>query len=159
MSKFGCVRTDNVSGTKLGKDLVSIRYQVSDVDKAIENGAVVVIGEYVSTEVRKGTDPVANSDINKIAIIASPEVVKKEKYNSLDEFINEAGVAARGYRPRSGDIFSFTAEALDGEAEVGSVVELQAGTKLKVVESATEGSTTVGTVIALEGKWIVVEIA
>ena len=158
MSK-GCVRTDNVSGTKIGKDLVSIRFQPTGADAEIENGAVVLIGEYISAEVRKGTAPAANSDINKIAIIASPEVVKSEKYNSLDEFVNEAGVAARGYRPRSGDIFSFTAEALDGTAKVGSVVELQAGTKLKVVESATESSTTVGTVIALEGKWIVVEIA
>ena len=59
----------------------------------------------------------------------------------------------------SGDIFSVSKEALDGEAAVGSVVEAQAGTKLKVVKTATSGSTTVGKVMAIEGNYFVIEVA
>lgn len=42
-----------------------------------------------------------------------------------------------------------TAEALAAasDIEIGNVVELQAGTKLKVVSSATNGSTVVGKIV------------
>jgi len=75
-----------------------------------------------------------------------------ERKRNLDEFINEAGRACRGYRLHKGDIFSVTKDALDGVAApaIGNVVELKAGTKLNVAASATAGSTQVGKIIAID---------
>lgn len=156
MAKYACVRTDNMSGTTLGKNLVSVKF-----DGEIENGNIVVIGSLVSgeREVRTATTPAANSALRDLALIAAPEVVKDKKYNSLAEFINQKGDIVRAYRLVSGDIFSVTAEALAGTAVVGSVIEAQAATKMKAVESLTTGSTKIGTVIAIEGEWIVIEVA
>ncbi len=156
MAKYACVRTDNMSGTTLGKNLVSVKF-----DGEIENGNIVVIGSLVSgeREVRTATTPAVNSALRDLALIAAPEVVKDKKYNSLAEFINQKGDIVRAYRLVSGDIFSVTAEALTGTAAVGSVIEAQASTKMKAVETLTQGSTKIGTVIAIEGEWIVIEVA
>lgn len=156
MTKYACVRTDNMSGTTLGKNLVSVKF-----DGEIENGNIVVIGNLVSgeREVRTATTPAVNSALRDLALIAAPEVVKDKKYNSLAEFINQKGDIVRAYRLVSGDIFSVTAEALTGTAAVGSVIEAQASTKMKAVETLTQGSTKIGTVIAIEGEWIVIEVA
>lgn len=156
---YGVVRTDNMSGTTLGKDLVSVRYQASGADAAIENGAVVLVGDYIDGEVRKGTAPAANSPLASVVLIASEEIVKSKNMNTLGEFINEAGSNARGYRFRSGDIFSLKAAALDGTPAKDSIIELQAGTKLKAVATLTSGSTKVGTVTKVEGEWFVIEVA
>lgn len=155
MAKYACVRTDNMSGTTLGKNLVSAKYE-----GAIENGNIVVIGDLLEgeREVRKATTPAVNSALRNLALVATPEVVKEKAYHTLAEFKNEDGDIIRAYRLISGDMFSVTAEALDGTAEVGSVVEAQASTKMKVVAEATEGSTVIGKVIALEGEWIVIEV-
>ena len=156
-----CVRTDNMSGTVLGKDLVSAKYKVSTTETAIENGNIVAIGDLLTgeREVRLASTPAANSSLDVLALVASEEIVKDKQYNSLGDFENKAGDIIRCYRLRKGDIFSVTAEALDGEASVGKYVEAQAGTKLKVVSAITEGSTKVGTVIAVEGIWYVIEVA
>lgn len=156
---YGVVRTDNMSGTTLGKDLVSVKYEASGAPAAIENGAVVLIGDYIDGEVRKATTPAANSPITSVALIASEEIVKSKAQNALDEFINEAGAVARGYRFRTGDFFSLKAAAIDGTAAKGSIIELQAGTKLKAVASGTSGSTKIGTVVLVEGEWFVIEVA
>ena len=79
--------------------------------------------------------------------------------NTLAEFRNEAGSIARGYRLVSGDIYGLTAECFEGTPAKGNVVELMAGTKLKTAVSATEGSTVVGKIVDVEGKYFVVEIA
>ena len=156
----GIVRTDNLSGTTLGKDLVSIRYQENSVDKEIDNGNVVVVGAFTENpDVRFGAKPAANSDLSTVALIASEEIDKKDNGALLSEFYNKAGVAARGYRLRSGDQFSVTADALDGAAGVGKIVELQASTKLKVVGSLTSGSTKVGTIVATDGGYFTIEVA
>lgn len=156
MAKYAIVRTDNMSGTVNGKDLVSLNFA-----DAIENGNVVLIGGYADgeREVRTATVPAADSNLSDIALVASEEVVNSKNYNGLSDFINEKGDIIRGYRLTSKDIFSVSKEALDGDAEVGHVVELQAKTKLKVVASATASTTTVGKVIAIEGEWIVIEVA
>ena len=78
-----------------------------------------------------------------------------ERKRNLDEFINEAGKNCRGYHIHTGDIFSVTKDALIGAETpaVGDIVELAAGTKLKVVAAATgatSGSTVVGKVIAID---------
>ena len=145
------VRTDKMFATDNRAGLVSVRYQPSDTMTAIDNGNVVKLGvlETGSREIYKGDTPAKNDAIGDIVLIATPEVMYDERKRNLDEFQNAAGSVARGYRLHTGDIFSVTVEALSasGSPKVGDIVELDAGTKLKAVESLTEGSTQVGTII------------
>jgi hypothetical protein len=159
---YGCVRTDNMAGTVLGSGLVPFKYQPSSGDTAIENGNVVVIGGYISgqREVRTADTPAADSKFSSIVLVASEEVVKEKNNYFINEFRNEAGAVCRGYRLHPGDIFSISAEcfAAGSVLDVGSVVELAAGTKLKAVASLTAGSTQIGKIIAVEGQWYVIEV-
>ena len=145
------VRTDNLTGTVFGGDLVSVKYQPSGKDTEIDNGNFVKVGALI---------PAANTALSDIVLIASPEVDKTVSSNTLGEFENRAGDILRGYKLVRG-YFSVTKEALDAAAaiEVGDIVELQAGTKGNVVKTLTSGSTKVGTVEAIEGDWIVIKIA
>lgn len=159
---YAIVRTDLMSGTKQPADLVSVKYQVSSVDTAIENGNVALVGALATgeREVYLASAPAADSALNDIVLIATPELNYDERLKNLNQFRNEAGEIARGYRLRSGNIFSVTAEALTASTPaVGNIVELQAGTKLKVVATLTASSTKVGTVIAIEGDYIVIRVA
>ena len=151
---YGVIRVENASGITLGKDLFSLK-----CESAIENGHVVVVGDYISGEVRAFSTPTAKTAMGNVAIIASEEIVKTKGNNTLAEFINEKGSIARGYRLVSGDIYGLTAECFEGTPAKGNVVELMAGTKLKTVKTATEGSTVVGKIVDVEGKYFVVEIA
>ena len=160
--KYSVVRTDNMMGTDVGTYLDSVRfYEVQtvdnesvDVEKEIENGNVVLVGDLLEgeRELHRAVAPAANSDITKIGLVASPELIYDERKRGLDQFINEAGRNVRIYYLHTGDEFGVTAEGLDAAATiaVGDIVELQADTKLKVVKSATNGSTVVGKIIAIE---------
>ena len=156
MANYAVVRTDNLAGTDVRSMLVSIEYMGADgnTPTAIENGNVLKVGALIDgeREIRVGSAPAASDDLKDIVLVASPEIMYDPMSYSLDKFINEAGAPARGYHLHPADIFSVTAEALDAAAdiEVGQIVELQAGTKLKVVASATSGSTTVGTITHIE---------
>lgn len=156
------VRTDNLTGTVFGGDLVSVKYQPSGKDTEIDNGNFVKVGALISgeREVHTGSTPAANTALSDIVLIASPEVDKTVSSNTLGEFENKAGDILRGYKLVRG-YFSVTAEALDAAdaIAVGDIVELQAGTKGNVVKTLTSGSTKVGTVEAIEGDWIVIKIA
>lgn len=158
---YAYVRTDNMSGTVVAKDLASAKFYNGSAEAEIENGNVVTLGDYLEgeRELRKATAPTATTKVRDLYLVATPEVVKDKTYYGLGEFINKKGEAIRCYRLTSGDIFSVTKEALDGDAAVGSLVEAQAKTKLKVVEAATSGSTTVGKIVALEGNYFVIEVA
>jgi len=156
---YGVVRTDNMYGVDVRAGLVSIEYLGTDGETptAIENGNVLKVGALKEgeREIFVGAKPAVNTPLNEIVLVASPEIMYDERKHGLDEFINEAGMPARGYRLHSWDIFSVTADALSAAADiaVGDVVELQADTKLKVVASATgltDGSTLVGEVIAID---------
>lgn len=165
---YAVVRTDNMYGTDVRAGLVSVKYIVTtgsgttddpyvDTETAIENGNVLKLGSLIDgeREIFAGSAPAANSSIKDIVLVATPEVMYDERKKNLDEYINEAGKACRGYRLHSGDIFSVTKEALDGAAApaVGDVVELKAGTKLNVVAAgtgATSGSTVVGKIHHIE---------
>lgn len=152
---YAVVRTDKLTGTDDRARLVSVRYQPVDsesnenVAAEIENGCFVLLGDLEdgSREIYIGTDPEADSALSEVVLVASPEVMYDERLKSLDQFINVAGKAARGYRLHTNDIFSVTADALDGTPAKGKVVELQDGTKAKVVTSATSGSTVIGKII------------
>lgn len=156
MAKHAVVRTDKLMGTDVRSMLVSIRYMGADGIKAkeIENGNVVKVDALVAgeREVHVAKDVTAEDKLDNIALIAAPEVMYDERLRNLDDFINEAGKNVRGYHLHSGDIFSVTKEALIGAESpaVGNIVELAAGTKLNVVESATGGATAVGKIIEVE---------
>lgn len=162
MANYAVVRTDNMFGTDNREGLVSIKYIVTtgegasavDTPTAIQNGNVLKVGPLMSgeREIYKGVAPAANDDIRDIVLIASPEVMYDEHKHNLDEFINPAGKAARGYWLHPHSIFSVTKAALDGKETpaVGDIVELKAGTKLNVAASLTSGSTQVGEIIAVD---------
>lgn len=157
MANHGVIRTDLMSGTDVAADLLSVKYMgAGATETAIDNGNVVLVGDLMAgeREVRVATTPAADSAMADVAIIATPEVLYDEHKKNLDDFVNEAGTICRAYIPRSRNIFSVTAAALniaDGVTPaVGHVVELMAGTKLNVVASATSGSTVFGKIIAIE---------
>ena len=152
---YGIVRTDNMYGTDVRAALVSIKYMGEDgaTPTAIENGSVLKVGALIEgeREIYVGGAVAANDKVEDVVLVASPEVMYDERKKNLDEYINVAGKACRGYHIHSGDIFSVTKEALTGEAApaVGNVVELAEGTKLSVAKDAT-GATVVGTIIAVD---------
>lgn len=144
---YAIVRTDLMQGTVDPSALVSIRYA-----EAIENGNVLAVGALADgeREVRVGGKPKANAPLIDIVLIASPELIYEDGKCNLNQYINKENFICRGYRMKIGNIFSVTKEALDGTPKVGSIVELQAGTKLKSASSLTTGSTMVGEIIARE---------
>lgn len=154
MANYGVVRLDNMSGTTDGTLLRSVRFYDGDKEAAIKNGCVVLIGDLLDgqREVHKATAPAATSPLTHIGLVAAPELMYDERKRNFTEFINEAGENVRVYILHVRDIFSVTAEALDAAAAIakGNLVELQAGTKLKVVATATDKSTQVGKIIDIE---------
>ena len=160
---YACVRTDNMSGTVNGKDLVSLKFMVGENEAPVENGNVVLVGDHLEgeREVRKATAPTEDADVYKCALVASEEVVKSKARNTLAEFRNEAGDNVRGYRLVANDCFSVTAEAFaDGAAlEVGATVELTDTTKLSAVAEATGVASVVGKIVLIENEWYVIEVA
>ena len=163
MAKHACFRSDNMTGTKIGSALVAVKYRPAGTDTDIDNGHIVAVGNFIEGEldVRVATTPANDTPLTKLAVIGAPEVVKEKGYNTIDEFTNKAGDPARAYRLVSHDQYSVTTEALDAAADIamGDTVEVQASTKAKVVKAATEGSTVIGHVIAIEGDYIVIEVA
>ncbi len=154
---YAVIRTDNMSGTVEAKNLVSVKYAGD-----IENGSIVVIGDYLDgeREVREATAPAIDADIKTLGVVATPEVVKDKTYFALSDFINEEGDISRVYRLTYHDLYSVTAEAFaDGSVlEEGSVVELNGTLKPLAVASATDGSTTIGHIKLIEDDMYLVEI-
>ena len=154
MANYGVVRLDNMSGTTDGTLLRSVRFYDNDKEAAIENGRVVLIGDLLDgqREVSKATAPAATSPLTHVGLVAAPELMYDERKHNLTDFINAAGENVRVYIPHVRDIFSVTADALDAAAAIakGNLVELQAGTKLKVVATATDKSTQVGKIVDIE---------
>lgn len=157
---YGVVRTDNMYGTDVRAALVSIKYIVTTgsgndtvkTETAIENGNVLKAGGLIDgeREILEGSAVAANTPLSEVVLVASPELMYDERKRNLDEFINEAGKACRGYRLHSGDIFGLTKECFVSDPSTNTIVELAAGTKLKAVASATSNTTTVGKIIAKE---------
>lgn len=163
---YGMFRSDNLEGTHDGKYLVSLKVATNDLD----NGNVVKWGALKTgeREVREYSTPAVNDALGEIAIIGTPEVVKDKKYNALGDFTNKVGTIARGYILVKGDVFAITADAITAADNytytVGTTVfELQAGTKLKAVDSVTSGSTKIGDLEAIEVQgpvtWYVVRVS
>lgn len=139
------VRTDLMSGVKQPADMVSLRFYDGNGDVAeVENGVIAKItalephtvgsNTIYEREIWKGVAASSSDDLADCVLICTPEVMYDERKRSLDEFINEAGVAARGYRLRDRNMFSLTAEgfvggtapALDADVGVGTGGKLDA---------------------------------
>lgn len=149
---YAIVRTDNIAGTDVRAQLVSVKYMGADgqTPTAIENGNVILLDQLVNLEREIYTAKTVASDspLGSVVLVATPELMYDERDIPLDKFINKAGRTARAYHLHKGGIFSVTAEALDGTGAVGKVVELEDdSTKLKVSDSATDGATQVGMII------------
>ena len=150
------VRTDAMAATDVRGQIVSVQYMgaYGNTPTEIENGNVLKLGALKSgeREVYIGGAVAANDKLSDIVLIASPEVMYDERKRNLDDFINEKGKICRGLHIHSGDTFSVTAGALTGSGTpaVGNIVELVSGTKLGFAASATESSTVVGRIIAVE---------
>lgn len=157
---YAVVRTDKLMGTDVRSMLETVKYMGSgSTATAIENGCVVKIDGTLladsdgstKREIKKGVTPAATSSLDEIVLIATPEVMYEPLKKNLDEFINEAGALCRGYHLHSGDIFSVTADAFaNSSPAVDQVVELKAAVKLNNVASATNGSTVIGKIIAVD---------
>lgn len=116
-NKYAVIRTDLLSGTKQPADLVSLRFYGADGEPAeVENGVIVKLEGYEDgeREVMKAVAAKAGDDLNTCAIVAGVEIMYDERKKNLDEYINEAGKAVRGYIPRSRNIFSVTPEGFVG---------------------------------------------
>jgi len=146
------VRLDNVSATRNGALIKSAKYMGSGTtEAAIENGSLVAIGGLMDgqREVHAAITPTATTGY--FGLVCTPEVEYDESgYHGLDTYENKSGNTIRTIILQTGDIFSVTEEALSGTPAKGKIVELQAGTKGKVVTTVTAGSTKVGEIIAVE---------
>lgn len=132
---YAVIRTDLMSGTKQPADLVSLRFYDASGNKAeVENGVIVKLQGYEDgeREVMKAVAASAGDDLNDCAIVAAPEVMYDERKKNLDEFINEAGKAVRGYIPRSRNVFSVTKEGFVGGTAPTKGAEVGIGTDGKI---------------------------
>ena len=136
-NKHCVIRTDLMSAENVYADLVSLRFYNADGKKAeVENGVIVELQGYEEgqREVMKAVAATSASELNKCAIVAGVEVMYDERKKGLEEYINEAGKAVRGYIPRARNIFAVTAEgfvngsvpAVDGEVGIGADGKLDA---------------------------------
>lgn len=129
------IRTDLMSGTKQPADLVSLRfYNAEDKVAEVENGVIVELKGYEEgqREVMKAVAATSASDVANCAIVAGVEVMYDERKKNLDEYINEAGKATRGYIPRNRNLFAVTKEGFVGGTvpAVGDAVGIGANGKL-----------------------------
>lgn len=139
-NKYCVIRTDLMSGTKQPADLVSLRFYNGEGEVAeVENGVIVKLQGYEEgeREVMKAIAAVAGDDLNECAVVAGVEVMYDERLKNLDDFINEAGKATRGYIPRSRNIFSVTPEGFVGGTvpAVGDPVGIGEGGKIDAAGS------------------------
>ena len=108
---YAVIRTDLMSGTKQPADLVSLRFYDSNNKFAdVENGVIAKLSGYEDKqrEVMKAVAATSSADLNDCVVIAGVELMYDERKHNLDEFINEAGRATRGYILRSRNMFSIT---------------------------------------------------
>ena len=132
---FAVIRTDLMSGTKQPADLVSLRFYDAEGNQAeVENGVIVELQGYEDgeREVMKAVAANAGADLNECAIVAGVEVMYDERKKNLDEYINEAGKAVRGYIPRSRNIFSVTKDGFVGGTVPVKGAEVGIGTGGKI---------------------------
>ena len=129
----------------------SAKFYSSDAPAEIENGMVVKIAGTIpgEREVLKVVAPEGSEDVADLWIVTTPEVVADERKKNLSDFVNEAGQIITIDKLMPNDIFSLTAEGLDGTAVAGHKVGLASagGVKLAVAASESGMGTVIGTVL------------
>jgi len=159
-TKHAIIQTDLLAGTDVGAYLGMGRYLGSDgaTPTEIDNGHVVKVGNLIDGErdLRVYTTPAANTPIDRIGIIATPERFYDGLTHGVKDYTNEEGLNLRTYLltgMTSSSCFTVTVDGFEIAAgatpEKGWVAELMTGTKLKLVATATAGSTVVGRVIGI----------
>lgn len=149
--KHAIVRTDNMSATRDGSLIVSGKFYDNDQAASIDNGNVVVIGDYIKgeREVRKVTAPKGTEKISEIGLIVTPELIYDEStHHGFEDFVNEANKEVTIFRFHANDIFSVTAEAFDGVPEKDKYAVVGNTTKIKVSDNAT--GTVIGKIVEVE---------
>lgn len=138
MAKHCVVRTDLMAGTKNPDQLVSLRFYSSAQPAAVDNGIIAELEGYEDgqREVFKAKAATSSSNLADCVLIASPEVMYDERKKNLDDFVNEAGKIARGYRLVDRNVFSATAEAFTTPPAVKGKVGIGEGGKM---DSSTTG--------------------
>ena len=129
----------------------SAKFYSSDAPAEIENGMVVKIAGTIpgEREVLKVVAPEGSEDVADLWIVTTPEVIADERKKNLSDFVNEAGQIITIDKLMPNDIFSLTAEGLDGTAVAGHKVGLASagGVKLTVAASESGMGTVIGTVL------------
>lgn len=160
IKRHAIIRTDLLVGTDVGAYLGMGRYLGSDgaTPTVIDNGNVVKIGDLIAGErdLRVFTTPAANTSIDQIGIVATPERFYDGLTHAAKEYENAEGQNLRVYllaNMTSSSCFTVTADgfeiAVGAVPAVGWFAELQAGTKMKLVQTATAGATSIGKVIGV----------
>lgn len=149
-------RSDKMFGTLNPAGLVNVK-----ISADLDNGSVVKIGALATgeREAYSASTPVAGDSLDSLCIVVGPELMYDERKKNLNEYFNDHTLNKgiyRGYRFHKGDEFSMTADGFDGTPAVGSIVEVMAGNKMKVVAEATQNATAIGTIVAKEGDFYVV---
>lgn len=154
---YNQVNLDNMAGTTVGTQLVSVRIATKSgsayTEVALDNGKVVLLDGLKAgeREIYMGIVPAASSAKTDVVLIASVEELYDERLHNLSDFTNAAGTNARGYHFNTADKFSVTVGCFANTAQdvpiKGDVVELVASNLFNAVTSLTSGSTKIGTII------------
>lgn len=136
---YGVVRTDKLTGTIDGAKLCAFKFYNGENEANIENGAVVALDNYLGQDIWKAVAPVAGQEIGKLVLVDGVELFE-DRTHPLEDWINKAGVACRGYILDHADIFSVTAEDLTEVPNLTNkaYIGCKAGTKWEVWEAATK---------------------
>ena len=157
MANHAIVRVDVALGNNAMSAVKSAMYYTTYTGStktagAIDNANIVELkDEFVDgdRELWVAVTPTAAS--TRLAIVTTPEVDYDERKTIFD-WENAAGTPIRVHllSQMVGQVFSATAEAFNTTPAIGDIVEAQAGTKMKVVKTATSGSTQIGVVVDVE---------
>lgn len=157
MANHAIVRVDVALGNNAMSAVKSAMYyteygEQTKTEGAIDNANIVELKDELvdgDRELWVATTPTASS--KRLAIVTTPEVDYDERKTIFD-WENDAGTPIRVHLLSAmvGQVFSATAEAFNTTPAKGDIVEAQAGTKMKVVKTATSGSTQIGVVVDVE---------
>lgn len=166
MAKYAVVRLDRMSGTDDGSKILSGRFYKGTSGTLgpaeIENGNVVhLTGELLDREVFKVLTPTSDDKKETIGLVASVEMDKDSccVITGLNDFINKAdGEPQRIYRLETGDIFSVTAEAIEGTPKKNNWLKLGSTTKWVAASASTDAIATIIDVETVGGRTFYVAV-
>ncbi len=155
--KHAIVRVDVALGNNAMSAVKSAMYYTeygasTKTEGEIDNANIVELKDELvdgDRELWVAVTPTASSQ--NLAIVTTPEVDYDERL-TIEDWVNDAGTPIRVHllSKMVGQVFSATAEAFDKTPTKGDIVEAQAGTKMKVVKTATANSTQIGVVVDVE---------